>query len=197
MYILIRSLSTSTPDIFKKDGTGGAAKASPVSVFSKGNMRTSAKPILLLLLLLSIAQGAAFAATTTINVSATILSKSNCKFSTNMANLAFGNLDPLAAPDVTRQATLTFVCNGKDDPATYLITDDDGQHETGLNRNRMQHGVVPSAYLLYSFALNPASGTVPKGMTQTLTVTGTLFGNDYRVAIEGTYTDVVTLTINP
>lgn len=149
------------------------------------------------MLISTVLAGSCYAAPSTVNVSAVILSKSNCKFNTKSATLNFGSLDPVAAPDVTRQATLTFTCNGSASQATYIIVDDDGQHETGPNASRMQHGLTPSAYLPYSFSLNPSIGTVPKGVTETLTVTGTVLGNDYRTAIVGTYTDVVTLTINP
>jgi spore coat protein U-like protein len=160
-------------------------------------MISIAGKIFCMLLILTVLAGTCYAVPSTVNVSAVILSKSNCKFNTKSAALDFGSLDPVAAPDVTRQATLTFTCNGSASQATYLITDDDGQHETGPNGSRMQHGTVPSAYLPYSFSLNPSSGTVPKGVAQTLTITGTVLGKDYRMAIAGTYADVVTLTINP
>jgi spore coat protein U-like protein len=140
-----------------------------------------------------------FAAATTISVSATILSQSNCKFNTKSAILAFGTLDPLAtaAPDVTSQTTIQFVCHGKDDPATYIINDDDGLYESGPDGNRMRHGTNPAAHLPYAFSVAPATGTVPKNANTPLVVTGTVLANDYRMAYAGTYTDVVILTINP
>jgi len=161
-------------------------------------VRTRGKKILILSALAWMAlPGICLAASTTISVSATILSKSNCKFKSNSAALVFGNLDPLAHPDVTVQTTIGFVCNGADDPATYIIVDDDGLHETGPDANRMQHGTMSTAFIPYSFSLAPASGTVPKGVVQTLTVTGTVLGTDYQTALAGSYTDTVVITLNP
>jgi spore coat protein U-like protein len=161
-------------------------------------MHYSGKIFCVLLALIG-ATTSCFAGSTMISVSATILSKSECKFNAKSADLAFGILDPLAAPapDVTRQTTIQFVCNGKDDPATYIITDDDGLHESGTNGNRMQHSTIPAAYLPYTFSVAPATDSVPKGANLPLTITGTVFSNDYRTAYAGTYTDVVVLTIIP
>lgn len=141
--------------------------------------------------------GSCFAASSVVSVSAVILSKSNCKFKANSAALDFGSLDPAAATDVITQATIDFVCNGSANPATYLIVDDDGLHETGTDANRMQHATNPAAFLPYSFSLSPTSGTVPKGADQTLTITGTVFGADYQTALAGSYADTVIVTINP
>lgn len=153
--------------------------------------------ILCLLMLLVAAASTCFAGSTTLSVSATILSKNNCKFNSNALSLDFGTLDPVAAPDVTRQATLQFACNGKDNPATFFITDDDGLYETGPDGNRMQHDTLPAAFLPYALTASPLTGSVPKGVNQTLTITGTLLGNDYRTAYAGRYTDRVVLSINP
>jgi len=162
-------------------------------------MYISGKIIVALLALIGVATSC-FAGSTTVAVSATILSKSNCKFNAKSASLVFGILDPLASPsppDVTRQTTIQFTCNGKDDPATYIISDDDGLHENGANGNRMQHSTIPAEYLPYTFDVAPATGSVPKGATTTLTISGTVLGNDYRTAYAGAYTDVVVLAINP
>lgn len=133
-----------------------------------------------------------------ISVTATILSKNQCKFGNpSSRTLAFGTVDPLNAVDVTAQVQLTFTCNGKDDPAAFSIGDDDGLYETGPNANRMQHLVSPGVYLPYSLTLDPTSGSAPKGSAQTLTVTGVLKGSDYQTAPAGDYSDTVTLTIQP
>lgn len=161
-------------------------------------MPSPGKTCCMLLALLALTT-TSYAGTATIGVSATILSKNNCKFATNAANLLFGELDPLAAPapDVTRQATIDFTCNGKDNLATYSISDDDGQHESGLNGNRMQNSANPAAYLPYAFSVAAASGTINKGETATLTVTGTVLADDYRMAHAGSYSDAVVITVNP
>lgn len=161
-------------------------------------MHNSGKIFCVLLTLIGVTTSC-FAGSTTISVSATILSKSQCKFNAKSADLAFGILDPLAAPalDVTRQTTIQFVCTGKDDPATYFVTDDDGLQESGANGNRMQHSTFPAAFLPYTFSVAPATDSVPKGANLPLTITGTVLANDYRMAYAGAYTDIVVLTITP
>lgn len=159
-------------------------------------LRISGKTIFILFLLVTVA-GNCLSAPTSITVQAVILSKSICKFKTKGVALDFGLLDPVAATDVTRQTSIEFVCNGSADPATFLITKDDGLNASGPNGTRMQHSTTPANFIPYAVNLNPTSGTVPKSELQTLTVTGTILGNDYRNAIAGTYADTVTLTINP
>jgi spore coat protein U domain-containing protein, fimbrial subunit CupE1/2/3/6 len=138
------------------------------------------------------------AAPAVVSVSATILSQNQCKFANpSSQTLAFGTLDPLNAVDVTTQVQFSFSCNGKDNPATFSITDNDGLYETGPDRNRMQNLTTPSAFLPYTLVYSPTSGSVPKGSSQTLTVTGTVKGSDYQTAYVGDYSDTVTLTIQP
>lgn len=162
-------------------------------------MHRPGKIICVLLTLFGLA-GPCFAGATIIAVSATILSNNNCKFNTNSASLVFGNLNPVAAaaPDVTQEVTINFTCNGKDDVATYVITDDDGQNESGINNNRMQHSTNAAAYLPYIFSVSPETGNIGKGdKTGLLTVTGTVLANNYRSAYAGDYTDVVVISITP
>lgn len=132
-----------------------------------------------------------------ITVSAVVLSKSNCKFSSASAALAFGTLDPGNPVDVTVSTTVGFRCMGSAPIATFLITDDDGMHETAPNRNRMQRTSLPASFLPYGMTLSPATATVPKNAPQILTVTGTVLGVDYQNAAAGTYADTVVVTIEP
>lgn len=153
-----------------------------------------------LLLLMGFAPQAALAGTyaTPISVSAVILSKSNCRFDNPAtANLNFGTLDPLNPADVSVTATLSFTCMGSSSVATYLITDDDGLHDSGPGSPRMQHATDPTAFLPYLLALSPTTGSAPKNVAQTLTVKGTVLGSDYQSAIAGNYADTVTISIQP
>ena len=141
---------------------------------------------------------AARAAAQTLGVAAVVLSKNTCQFNNpKSATLAFGNLDPLNPVDVTVNATLRFVCRGSDPIATFLISDNDGLHESGPNGNRMQHATNPAAYLPYSITLSPQTGNAPKNVNQTLTVSGTVLGSDYQTALAGNYADTVTILIQP
>jgi len=156
--------------------------------------------ILLYLLLLAIVVTATFglAGAADLSVSATILSKNQCKFKNPSSQmLSFGDLDPLNAVDVTRQATLQFVCNGNSPSVAYFVSDDDGQHAAAPDANRMQNLADPGAYLPYSFAVSPAGGTGTKGANVSLTVVGTIRSTDYQLAIAGTYSDQIVITVQP
>ena len=133
-----------------------------------------------------------------VDVAVVILSKSNCQFN-NPASTAlnFGTLDPLIPADVTVSTTLDFVCRGSEAVATFLISDDDGLHETGSNNNRMRHTSTITAFLPYTMTLTPVSGNADRNIDQTLNITGKLLGTDYQAAIAGTYADLVTLSIQP
>lgn len=135
--------------------------------------------------------------TSIVIVSATVLSKSECKFNSKTASLSFGNLDTSNPVDRVVSTSITFRCGGSVPMATFSITDDDGLYETGPNQNRMRHTTITSEYLSYSLTLEPTSGTVPKNTNQTLTITGTIKGVDYQDATAGSYSDTIVISISP
>lgn len=149
------------------------------------------------LLLIAPCGPALAASNAVVSVSAVILSRSNCQFSTRAAVLAFGDLDPGNPVDVTVSAPLTFRCNGGPPTVVYLASDDDGSSETGPDANRMQHATLPGTFLPYQFSVSPVSGTVPRNTPQILTVTGTVRGADYQPAAPGDYSDTVVVSIEP
>ena len=132
-----------------------------------------------------------------VTVNAMVLSKSNCKFNSATAAIAFGNLDPANPIDKTVNTPITFRCAGSSPMATFFISDDDGLYETGPNSNRMRHTTVGTEYIPYTFTLNPTSGTVPKNSTQTLIISGTVKGVAYKEAAAGNYSDRVIITLEP
>lgn len=143
----------------------------------------------------SLGAGRAYAnGATSIAVSAAILSKSKCKFVTASATLGFGAIDPSSAVNATATTTVQFVCNGTANPATYSISQDGGLYNSGGNRMINTDGIH---YLPYAISLSPASGTVPKGANENLTVNGTVAAADFQTAQYGSYSDTVTLTITP
>ncbi|PLX87872.1 MAG: hypothetical protein C0619_13855 [Desulfuromonas sp.] len=135
--------------------------------------------------------------TVSLGVSVTVTSKNQCKFNTKNAALAFGDIDTFDSVDVQATASLRFICIGKDNPATFLITQDDGLYESGLNAPNMIHTVQAGVFLPYELSLSPLSGSVPKNAEQTLTVTGTVRSANYRSAMIGDYSDTVTISIFP
>lgn len=154
--------------------------------------------ILLSLLLLAFSgSGPVLAASVNFTASAVVLSKNQCRFLSNNATLDFGTLDPLNPADVSASTTVDFRCQGSAPIASYAINDDDGQHETGVNANRMQHAANVSQYIPYSLNMSPLSGNAPKNVPQPLTIDGTINGADYAMAETGAYTDLVVISILP
>jgi len=134
-----------------------------------------------------------------VSVTATVISRGSCDFSTNPSPLNFGNLDPANPMDVTTTASVSFRCfRWFIFPVTFFIDDNDGLYETGPNANRMRHTSVTTEYLPYNFTLSPQSGTVTGNYSnRTLTITGTVRGVNYQDARMGNYSDTVTLSIVP
>ena len=81
--------------------------------------------------------------------------------------------------------------------ATFAITHDSGRYETGPNAPRMRHATVTTEYLPYTVTLSPASGSAPRNTNRTLTITGTVKGDDYKGARAGNFADTVVITIAP
>jgi hypothetical protein len=134
---------------------------------------------------------------TVLSVAATVISKSNCKFSTATATLAFGNLNPANSSNVIQSTTINFVCRGSAPNATFLMSQDYGLYETFPGENKMRNSAVLTEFLPYTLTFNPSTATVPKNSTQTLTVTGTVLASDYQKAYVGNYVDTVVISLNP
>lgn len=147
--------------------------------------------------LLLTALSAAPAATNTVSVSATVLSKSQCNFSATAATLAFGAINPSGSAAATQSTSLVVRCGGSAPNATFSISHDSGLYETAVNANRMRHATVTTEYLPYSLSISPASATIPKNTDQTITISGSVAATDYQNAYAGGYADTVVLTLVP
>ncbi len=134
-----------------------------------------------------------------VSVTATVVSRGVCWFTTSNSALNFGNLDPSNPVDVNASTTIFFRCFRLFGQVTFFIGDDDGLYDTGPNGNRMRHSTVATEYLPYNFDLNPTSGTVPSSLftNRTLTISGTVRGVDYQDARMGNYSDTVVVSIEP
>jgi hypothetical protein len=155
------------------------------------------KTLLATLILLSLTVEGWGAGVGSLAVTATVLSKSNCRFTTTTGTLAFGTIDSAGVADVSATASLTFRCNGSAPIATFLISDDDGLNETAVDANRMGHTTLAGNFLPYQLSYTPTSASVPRGTAQTLDITGTVRSSDYRTAVAGVYSDTVILSILP
>lgn len=160
-------------------------------------MKTGLIPFIILFILITTGIGHA-ADSNVVSVTATVLSKGNCKFTSKTATLDFGSLDPANPIDKSVNTTIIYRCQAQGNaPITFAITDDNGLYESGPNAPRMRHTTQLTEYLSYSLTLNPTSGTAPKVTEFPLTVTGTVRGVDYQNAAMGNYSDTVVVSIDP
>lgn len=152
---------------------------------------------LALLALTAMASQAWAGGAASLQVSAVILSRSNCFFNPpTSAVLNFGDLDPRNTTDAPAlTSTLTFKCVGSAAVATYALSHNTGLHGNAAG-NRMKHETA-NEFLPYSLALSPVSGTVNRNVNVTVTVTGVVRATDYRNARVGRYADTVILTVTP
>lgn len=175
-------------------GRGDRPSAFPRSAV--GKRRAAVAAALSVLAFFAASVPSAFGDTGTLAVTATVLSKSRCKFDTSASTMNFGALDPAVASDVTASASVDFVCRGSAPVAAFLFTDDNGQNPSGPGARRMRHAAAPE-FLPYDLAFSPASGTVPKNVHRTLAISGTVRWADFRGSMAGTYTDSVVVSILP
>ena len=134
--------------------------------------------------------GSGTAAQTSVTVSATVTG--TCKFVSGGA-MNFGNLDPRAAADVNATVTQPTLWCTRD--ASYTITDDGGLHNSGTNR-RLQ-GTATGEFIPITFTYTASGTGAGSANPQTMDISGRILGADYSGASQDTYSDTVTLTINP
>ena len=173
---------------------GGRTAAHPRSGIGMRSAAIAAASVILAFL--AVAIPTAFGDTGTLAVTATVLSKSQCKFDTKASTLNFGALDPAVAADVNATTSVGYVCRGSAPVAAFLFTDDNGQNSSGPGARRMRHAVAPE-FLPYGLAFSPVSGTILKNAPGTLTISGTVRWADFRGSMAGAYTDSVVVSILP
>ena len=148
-------------------------------------------------LCLALPPGAGAADTFSLAIGATVLSKSNCKFTSAAGSvLAFGNIDPSTGTNATASATLTINCTGSAATAAYSIASDDGLYSTGPGAPRVRHTVTTTAFMAYTLN-TPLSGTTSKNTATPVTITGTITPANFQNALAGAYADTVVLTLSP
>ena len=153
--------------------------------------------LLVLLVMLDVATVQA-ASLSNLTINAVILSKSQCRFrNPNSATIDFGNLDPSSGVPVATTTGLIIRCGGSADPATYLITDDNGLSSTGPGARRMQHTSLPGNFIPYYLSYTPATGTISRNTDAPITVNASILGTDYQSVPTGPYSDTVILTVAP
>ncbi|HEX9850535.1 spore coat protein U domain-containing protein [Candidatus Deferrimicrobium sp.] len=134
------------------------------------------------------AGGAAWAATTTVAVSASVVG--TCQFN-NTGSIPFGTLNQVTAPQVTPIVNQpTFWCTKN---SAYTIT-----HDAGLNPVMTGATVGNTDTIPYNFDIGTSSGNgAGKSAPITMTIAASIDAGTYSDVSADTYGHTVTLTINP
>ena len=130
-----------------------------------------------------------------LTVSATVLSKNHCRFSTASSTLAL-SIDPSSSTPATASGTLSLRCVGSDPVTTWSLSGNSGLHGASPAARKLRHGATPTELLSYSLTF-PASGTVARNIWQSVAVTATVQPADFQNASSGLYSDQVTLSLLP
>lgn len=131
-----------------------------------------------------------------ITVGATILTKSNCRFSLKATTIPFGNLDPAVPVLVTASTTIDYRCLGAAGTAIFILSEDGGLNPLGV-QNQMEHLGIPGQFLPYTLTLVYTPPPIPKNTWFTLTINGSVSGADYQTVPAGAYEDTVVISIIP
>jgi hypothetical protein len=146
---------------------------------------------------LGIASPSCAASTQVITVSAAVLSNSNCSFRAGTVGLlSLPAIDPSQATTYSTTGTLRIRCAGAAGIASYGISNNNGLYGAGPTSLRMRHSTQTTQFLNYSLSY-PATGTTPKNVVTTLTITASVTQSAYQNAVPGSYQDTVVLTISP
>jgi len=152
-------------------------------------MRKSISVFIAILVL--VAGGAAWAATTTVAVSANVVGTCQVTNTLGAPLVAFGQLDQVNAPLVNGTVTQpTFWCTKN---TSYTIGDDLGANDVA-GAYRMTNGTDFIAYTFTYTALGPGTG---KTTPITMNIAATVPAGTYSDVSAGAYADSVLLTINP
>jgi hypothetical protein len=144
-----------------------------------------------------VAAPAALATPYSLTINATVLSASNCKFTTGAGSvLAFGAIDPSSLTAKTASVSLQMKCAGSANTAAYSLSSNDGLYPIGAGLPRMRHTVTVTEFLPYMLN-TPIAGTTPKNVITTLTITGTIAVADFQNAAAGNFSDTQVLTLAP
>ena len=135
--------------------------------------------------------GTAAVAADTANVAVNATVVGACKF--NSGGTIDFTLDPSIGGDVNGAVTQPqFWCTKN---ASYTITDDNGQNEVGTT-HRMKHASL-SEFIEYTFTYTATGTGAGKNSPITMNIASTVAEAQYANASAGSYSDTVTLTINP
>ncbi len=141
--------------------------------------------------------GAVMAAgTNTLTVQANVLG--TCKFVSTTSLIDFGSIDPTTISGTVNapQSSTTFWCTKGTLASSPTLSVDNGVNWTGTSRAMKNSGntdVIPYILTLTKDALTNQGPSVPR----TLTINASALATDIQSASTGSYSDTVTIDINP
>jgi spore coat protein U-like protein len=147
---------------------------------------TLLRSVILIILVLTLVVPGYAASSGNLSVSAYISSWGAC-WVTGTQNIAFGTLDPLTPQNVQAEGSVNVWCIGI--PGNFTV----GVTQATPSPLSLISG---SNSIPYSLDL-PTSATGRAYRSITIPIIAHIQGNDYRLAPAGTYTDIVTLEIDP
>lgn len=130
------------------------------------------------------------AGTASVGVSATVLAGS-CRFDSG-GTVSF-TLNHATGGNVIGTITQPVYRCSKD--ASFVISDDNGLYESGTT-HRMKHATL-NEYIPYSFTYTTSGTGLGNGNPVTMDIASTVVEADYMDVPAGSYSDTVTMTINP
>ncbi|HET8745745.1 MAG TPA: spore coat protein U domain-containing protein [Ramlibacter sp.] len=133
----------------------------------------------------------------TLTVSATVVSKNECKFSTKSLVLDFQSINPVANTPKIATAVATITCHGNADPAVFYIDADKGKNQSTSGARQMRGVTATTEVLPYTLSWNPANGEVTKNLAFSVTFTGSVAPLDFKQVPPGSYSDTVQITVTP
>jgi len=144
----------------------------------------------MMLAMAAMAGRAMAAGTASVGVSATVLAGS-CRFDSG-GTVSF-TLNHATGGNVIGTITQPVYRCSKD--ASFVISDDNGLYESGTT-HRMKHATL-NEYIPYSFTYTTSGTGLGNGNPVTMDIASTVVEADYMDVPAGSYSDTVTMTINP
>ena len=133
----------------------------------------------------------------TILINATVLSSSNCRFTTvPPAAINFGVIDQTRTSAISLTVPAQFACRGPAATATYAVTVNNGNHSNGSTR-QMQDVTGAQNFLAYTASVSPATGSVGKNVPVDVGITATIPVLAFQQAVEAVYSDTIIVTVQP
>jgi spore coat protein U-like protein len=132
-----------------------------------------------------------------IAIQLTVLSQNVCRFTTPPpTTMDFGVLNLASPTPISMTVPAQITCAGRAATAVYGLTVGNGLYHNGSTR-RMRHATALTSFLPYDASVSPSTGSAPRNAPVNLAITATIPVLAFQQAIEGLYSDTITVTVQP